>query len=114
MAGVAILGMGRLGGNYIDVVNKTPGTEIKLVTEPRPEAAAPWQDLYPDVEFAADYRAALERDDVDIVTGTLPHWLHHRAGLDASNAGKLVFMENRSQFRQPKGVSCSTPQPPTV
>ena len=93
MVGVAILGTGRLGGDYIGVVNNTPGAEIKLVTEPRAEAASPWQDRYPDVEFATDYHAALERDDVDIVIGTLPHWLHHQAGLDAANAGKHVFME---------------------
>lgn len=93
MVGVAILGTGRIGGSYIDVVNQTPGAELKLVAEQRPEAAAPWQDRYPDVEFATDYRAALDRDDVDVVIGTLPHWLHYQAGLDAANAGKHVFME---------------------
>jgi phthalate 4,5-cis-dihydrodiol dehydrogenase len=93
LVGVAVLGTGRIGGNYIDVVQRTPGAELKVVAEQRPEAAAPWEDKYPDVEFVNDYKAVLERDDVDIVIGTLPHWLHYQAGLDAAQAGKHVFME---------------------
>ncbi len=88
-----MLGTGRIGGSYIDVVNQTPGAELKVVAEQRAEAAAPWEDKYPDVEFVSDYKAVLERDDVDIVIGTLPHWLHYQAGLDSANAGKHVFME---------------------
>ena len=88
-----MLGTGRIGGNYIDVVNQTPRAVLKVVAEQRPEAAAPWQEKYPDVEFVSDYKAVLDRDDVDIVIGTLPHWLHYQAGLDAVEAGKNVFME---------------------
>ncbi|MBT7834046.1 MAG: Gfo/Idh/MocA family oxidoreductase [Chloroflexi bacterium] len=93
LVGVAVLGTGRIGGSYIDVVNQTPGAVLKVVAEQRAEAAAPWEDKYPDVEFVSDYKAVLERDDVDIVIGTLPHWLHYEAGLDAAEAGKNVFME---------------------
>ena len=73
VVGVAVLGTGRIGGSYIKVVNQTPGAELKVVAEQRPESAAPWQDEYPDVEFVSDYKAVLERDDIDIVIGTLPH-----------------------------------------
>lgn len=93
MFGVAVLGTGRIGGSYIDVVKQTPGAELRVVAEPRCEAAAPWEDKYPDVEFVTDYITVLERNDIDIVIGTLPHWLHYQAGLDAVNAGKHVFME---------------------
>ena len=93
MVGVAILGTGRLGGRYIDVVERTPGAELKLVAEPRSQAAAPWEDQYPDVEFVNDYHVALDREDVDIVIATLPHWLHYQAGLNAARAGKHVFLE---------------------
>ena len=93
LVGVAVLGTGRIGGSYIKVVNQTPGAELKVVAEQRPEAAKPWQDEFPDVEFVSDYKAVLERDDIDIVIGTLPHWLHYQAGLDAAQSGKHVFME---------------------
>ena len=91
--GVAVLGTGRIGGNYIDVVKNTPGADVKVVAEPREDAAASWQDRHPDVDFVADYHDALERDDVDVVVGTLPHWLHYQAALDAAAAGKHIYME---------------------
>ena len=91
--GVAVLGTGRIGGRYIDVVKQTPGAEVKVVAEPREDVAASWQDRHPDVNFVADYRDALERDDVDVIVGTLPHWLHYQAALDAAAAGKHIYME---------------------
>jgi len=104
LVGVAVLGTGRIGGNYIDVVNNTPGAELKVVAEQRPEAAAPWEDKYPDVEFVTDYKAVLERDDVDVVIGTLPHWLHYQAGLDSAEAGKNVFMEKPLALSSAEGL----------
>ena len=88
-----MLGTGRIGGSYIDVVKKTPGADIRIVAEPREDAAARWQNRHPDVDFVADYRECLERDDVDVVIGTLPHWLHHQAAMDAAAAGKHIYME---------------------
>ena len=91
--GVAVLGTGRIGGSYIDVVKKTPGAEIKVVAEPNEEAAATWRERHPDVDFVADYRHTLGRDDVHVVIGALPHWLHYQAALDAAAAGKHIYME---------------------
>lgn len=91
--GVAVLGTGRLGGRYIDVVKSTPGVQMVVVAEPRAEAAAPWKDKHPEVEFVADYREILERGDIDIVVATLPHWLHKQAAIDAARAGKHIYVE---------------------
>ena len=91
--GVAVLGTGRIGGRYIDVVKQTPGASVKVVAEPREDQTAALAELHQDVDFVADYRDALARDDVQVVIGTLPHWLHHQAGLDAAAAGKHIFME---------------------
>ena len=91
--GVAVLGTGRIGGSYIDVVRKTPGAEIKVVAEPNEEAAATWRERHPDVEFVTDYRHTLERGDVHVVIGALPHWLHYQAALDAAAAGKHIYIE---------------------
>ena len=49
--GVAVLGTGRIGGNYIDVVKNTPGAEVKVVAEPREDVAASWQDQTPRRRF---------------------------------------------------------------
>jgi len=93
MLGVAILGTGRLGGRYIEKVRNTDGADIRVVAEPLEEKAAPHKKANPDIDFVADYKDALARDDVDIVIGTLPHYLHHRAAVDAASAGKHVFLE---------------------
>ena len=91
--GVAILGTGRLGGRYIEKVRNTDGAEIRVVAEPLEEKAAPFREGNPDIDFVPDYTDALARDDVDIVIGTLPHYLHRRAAVDAANAGKHIFLE---------------------
>ena len=91
--GVAVLGTGRIGGRYIDVVKQTDGAELKVVAEPREEQVVDLKVEYTDVDFVADYHETLERDDVGVVIGTLPHWLHHQAAIDAVNSGKHVFLE---------------------
>ena len=91
--GVAILGTGRLGGRYIDSVNASDGAETRMVAEPREEQVSDLRTAYPNVEFVGDYHDVLGRDDIDIVVGTLPHWLHYQASLDALNAGKHMFLE---------------------
>ncbi|MEX0762816.1 MAG: Gfo/Idh/MocA family oxidoreductase [Dehalococcoidia bacterium] len=91
--GVAVFGTGRIGGRYIDVVKQAPGAELKVVAEPREEQVAPLKKQHPEAEFVADYKQALERDDVDVIVGTLPHWLHKQAAIDSANAGKHIYLE---------------------
>jgi len=90
---VAILGTGRLGGRYIDSVNASEDAETRVVAEPREEQVSELRTSYPNIEFVAGYQDVLDRDDIDIVVGTLPHWLHYQASIDCLNAGKHVFLE---------------------
>ena len=66
---------------------------MKAVAEPREEQVAPLKMDHPDVDFVADYRELLERDDIHIVIGTLPHWLHKQAAIDAAMHGKHIYLE---------------------
>jgi phthalate 4,5-cis-dihydrodiol dehydrogenase len=91
--GVAILGTGRLGGNYINTVNKSDGAETRIVAEPREEQVVDLKVANPNIDFVASYQDILDNDDINIVVGTLPHWLHHQAAIDCLNAGKHVFLE---------------------
>ena len=91
--GVAILGTGRIGGNYINVVRAADDASVLVVAEPREEQVADLKTEHPDIEFVAGYQDILDRDDIDIVVGTLPHWLHHQAAIDCVNAGKHVYLE---------------------
>ncbi|MSQ09030.1 MAG: Gfo/Idh/MocA family oxidoreductase [Dehalococcoidia bacterium] len=91
--GVAVLGTGRIGGSYIDVVNKIKGAEVVVVAEPREEQVAPLKKKHPGIEFVADYKEALAMPEVDFIIGTLPHWLHKKAAIDAAKAGKHIYIE---------------------
>lgn len=91
--GVAVLGTGRIGGRYIEWVNKAPGAEVNVVAEANPEAAAKWQDTYNDIDWVSDYKEALAREDIQVAVITLPHWLHKQAAIDAANAGKHIYVE---------------------
>jgi predicted dehydrogenase len=91
--GVAVLGTGRLGGRYVEIVKHTPGARMAVVAEPREEATASLREAHPDVDFAGDFRDVVGRDDVDIVVCTLPHHLHYDAALDAAASGKHIYME---------------------
>jgi predicted dehydrogenase len=71
--GVAILGTGRIGGSYINVVNAADGASVLVVAEPREEKVADLKAEHPEIEFVAGYQEILNRDDIDVVVGTLPH-----------------------------------------
>ena len=60
--GVAVLGTGRIGGLYIDVVKATAGVEMLVVAEPRDEPVESTDSL--EDEFA-DFVEAIERGDED-------------------------------------------------
>lgn len=91
--GVAVLGTGRLGGNYIDIAKKTPGAQMVVVAEPREEQVAPLKQRHPDVQFVADFREAIAHPDVGVIICTLPHWLHKDAAIEAARAGKHIYTE---------------------
>ena len=91
--GVAILGTGRLGGRYIDVVGASEDAEVRVIAEPREEQVSDLKTKHPGIDFVASYQDVLGRDDIDVVVGTLPHWLHHQAAIDSLNAGKHVYLE---------------------
>ncbi|MBI4219024.1 MAG: Gfo/Idh/MocA family oxidoreductase [Chloroflexi bacterium] len=88
----AVLGTGRIGGSYLDVV-KNARQRLAAVAEPREEQVAPLKKKHPDADYVADYKEAIRRNDVDAVIITLPHFMHHRATIDALEAGKHVFVE---------------------
>jgi len=91
--GIALLGTGRIGSNYIDIIEKTQKADIKVVAEPRSEFSTPILKKYPHIDIVSDYKETLIRDDINVVVATLPHWLHKQAVIDAANAGKHIYLE---------------------
>ena len=103
--GVSILGTGRLGGNYIDIVKNTPGTHLVSIAEPNQDIVQELKKENPDIEFVNDYREAIRNSEIEMVIGTLPHWLHMEAGIAAVREGKHVYMEKPLAVNYKQGKS---------
>ncbi len=91
--GVAVLGTGRIGGRYIDVVKETKGAHPVVVAEPRAEQVVNLREKHPSVVFVSDYKQALQHPDVDIALITLPHGMHKEAAITAAQLGIHIYTE---------------------
>jgi phthalate 4,5-cis-dihydrodiol dehydrogenase len=90
--GVAIIGTGRISGAHARATQSVAATRLVAASEVDEargrEFAARW-----GCEVVPEYRTLLERDDVDIVALTLPHWLHCPVAIEAAQAGKHILIE---------------------
>jgi len=97
--GVAAIGYAFMGqahshawrtvANHFDV----PAFEQKVLVGRHGEAVAAAAQKYGWSESATDWRAVLERDDIDIVDICAPGWLHAEIATAALAAGKHVLVE---------------------
>jgi predicted dehydrogenase len=88
--GVAVIGCGLIGQRRARVAVEHAGTRLRLaadVDERCARAAAGAADV------AADWRAAIDRDDIDIVVVSTPNGLLADIACAALEAGKHVLME---------------------
>jgi len=90
--GVAVIGLG-IGRRHIQAYRNIPGVEVVAITDVDEEALKKTQQEY-GVPFAfTDYREAIYRDDVDVVSICTPDRLHVEQSLFALEAGKHVLCE---------------------
>lgn len=91
---LGMIGIGSRGSLLMDHLLKTPGVEIAAVCDvyaPHADRAA--KAAGPQVRRFADYRALLDRPDIDGVVIATPLYLHAPMCLAAFAAGKHVFTE---------------------
>ena len=62
--GASILGTGRLGGDYIDIVKNTPGAHLVRIAEPNQNVVRELKKENPGIEFVKDYREALKSSEI--------------------------------------------------
>lgn len=93
MVNFAVLGLGRAGPSHARTVHQNPRASLVALAEIDDQKLNRVASEYPGVATYRDYRAALERDDVQAVIIVLPHWLHAEAAIDAVKAGKHVLIE---------------------
>lgn len=90
--GFAVIGVGLVGPTHARFVTEADGAELKVVCDVREDRGRPLADKY-GAEWLADYRAVMQRDDIDVVTICLPTALHLEVGRAAAEAGKHVLVE---------------------
>ena len=97
---VALLGQGFMGkahsnayaqvGHFYDLPYRVRRT---LLCGRDPTSLASMADRWGWEKTATDWRAAIDRPDIDIVDIALPNHLHAPAAIAAAEAGKIVFCE---------------------
>ena len=90
--GIAVIGGGRMGGFHVETWESVPAARLVALAEPDEEAARVRIGRRP-IGWDADWRATLERADVDAVTIATPTALHAEIAVAALGAGKHVLVE---------------------
>lgn len=91
---VGMLGVGDRGRELLERLVALPGVRVAALADPWSAAIAEARALCPESpEVVRDYRAVLDRRDVDaVVIATPDHW-HSRMLVDSCAAGKDAYVE---------------------
>jgi predicted dehydrogenase len=89
---VGVIGVGVMGGFHVDVWDRVEDATVVAVAEPD-EAAARRRIGRRPIDWHADWRHLLERDDIDAVSVCTPSEHHAPVALAAIEAGKHVLVE---------------------
>ena len=90
--GIGLIGCGRIAPNHARNIVKLENAELKAVCDLIPGKAQQFSREYGG-EACADYRAVLERADIDVIAIATPSGLHAAIGIEAAGAGKHVIVE---------------------
>ncbi len=92
---IAVIGCGRIADSaHFPAFAQMDNVRVKYACDILPEKAEKMKEKYPFVENTiADYRVALEDDEVDAVYVLTPNYAHYTLTMDALRAGKHVFCE---------------------
>ncbi len=91
--GVAIIGCGYWGMNYVRVLSELADAHVAVVCEQRTSRLDDVARRFPDVALTTDVDEALHRDDVEAVVVCTPAVTHHEIAGRALELGKHVLVE---------------------
>src|SRR5215831_12466799 len=91
--GVGVIGAGFVAGLHLEALSRIPAARVVGVASPTPGHAEEMARRHHVPNHFTDYRAMLDRGDIQLVTLALPNYLHCQATLDAAAAGKHVVCE---------------------
>jgi myo-inositol 2-dehydrogenase/D-chiro-inositol 1-dehydrogenase len=88
-----LIGFGAWGSHHARAVSKTAGAELTAIASQSTASCAAARAAHPGVQVDSDYRAIVERDDIDVVDVVLPSHLHHDVGKAVLESGKHLLLE---------------------
>jgi predicted dehydrogenase len=90
--GVAVLGVGTMGAHHVDTLERLDLARVVAVADPDEKRARACIGRRP-IDWHADWRAVLERPDVDAITIATPTEQHAEMTLAALATGRDVLVE---------------------
>lgn len=91
--GIAVLGCGHWGINYVRVFNEVPQARVVAVCDPRADRLAEVARRFPGAGLTTRAEDALRMDGVDAAVVCTEASAHHRLARQALAAGKPVLVE---------------------
>jgi myo-inositol 2-dehydrogenase/D-chiro-inositol 1-dehydrogenase len=91
---LGLIGAGRIGRLHAEHLTlRIPSAELVMVADPYEEAARECAERYAIPAYHQDYRAVLDRPDIDAVVVCSSTDTHARIAIEAAQAGKHIFCE---------------------
>jgi predicted dehydrogenase len=87
-----LIGCGRVAPRHAQSLQQLPGARLVAVADVKASRAGHFAQEYGAAPYT-DYRALLDRADIDAVSICVPSGLHAQVALDAIAAGKHVLVE---------------------
>jgi UDP-N-acetylglucosamine 3-dehydrogenase len=100
---VGLIGVGQMGGFHLETWEKIPTGNVVAVADPSETMARSRIGRRP-IDWHADWRTLLERDDIDAVCIAAPSEMHAQIGLAALDAHKHVLVEKPIATRLEDGL----------
>ncbi len=91
--GVAILGCGYWGINYVRVFSELPQAQVVVVADQRPERLEEVKRRFPHVQVTTRVKDALAVEGVQAAVVCTPATTHYEIGMRCVEAGKHVLVE---------------------
>jgi myo-inositol 2-dehydrogenase/D-chiro-inositol 1-dehydrogenase len=88
-----LIGYGAWGSHHARAIGLTAGAALTAIAARSTATCAAAQSEHPGVTVYDDYRALLDRDDLDVVDVVLPSNLHHEVGRAVLDSGKHLLLE---------------------
>ena len=90
---VGVIGAGDISHYHLGGLQAAGGADIRVICGRRAERVTPVAEQYGIPGVETDYRAVLERYDIDAVLILTPENLHEEIGVAAAQAGKAMMVQ---------------------